>query len=83
MDDINEQYLSFSEAANNLKDGNIDAAFVTAADSPAQLLKDIAAQRKVKLLEVDGALADKLIEKYPFYVKTVIPADTTTVKQVM
>ncbi|HHY71443.1 MAG TPA: TAXI family TRAP transporter solute-binding subunit [Thermoanaerobacterales bacterium] len=74
-DDINVQYLSFSEAANNLKDGNIDAAFVTAG-FPTAAVQDIAAQRKVKLLNVDDALADKLIEKYPFYVKTVIPADT-------
>ncbi|MBO5244800.1 MAG: TAXI family TRAP transporter solute-binding subunit, partial [Selenomonadales bacterium] len=29
-DDIDEQYLSFSEAANGLQDGNIDAAFLTA-----------------------------------------------------
>lgn len=74
-DDINVQYLSFSEAANNLKDGNIDAAFVTAG-FPTAAVQDIAAQRKVNLLAVDDALADKLIEKYPFYVKTVIPADT-------
>ena len=58
-----------------MKDGNVDAAFLTAG-FPTAAVQDIAAQRKVKLLEVDGALADKLIEKYPFYVKTVIPADT-------
>ncbi|WP_296969865.1 TAXI family TRAP transporter solute-binding subunit [Tepidanaerobacter sp. EBM-38] len=74
-DDISIQYLSFSEAANNLKDGNVDAAFVTAG-FPTAAVQDIAAQHKVKLLAVDDALADKLIEKYPFYVKTVIPADT-------
>lgn len=74
-DDISVQYLSFSEAANNLKDGNVDAAFVTAG-FPTAAVQDIAAQHKVKLLTVDDALADKLIEKYPFYVKTVIPADT-------
>ena len=74
-DDISVQYLSFSEAANNLKDGNVDAAFVTAG-FPTAAVQDIAAQRNVKILDVDDALADKLIEKYPIYVKTVIPADT-------
>jgi len=74
-DDINVQYLSFAEAANNLKDGNIDVAFVTAG-FPTAAVQDIAAQHKVVLVEVDDALSDKLIEKYPFYTRTNIPADT-------
>ncbi|HHW03190.1 MAG TPA: TAXI family TRAP transporter solute-binding subunit [Thermoanaerobacterales bacterium] len=73
--DINAQYLSFAEAANNLKDGNIDAAFLTAG-FPTAAVTDIAAQHKIKLIAVDDAFADKLIEKYPFYTKTVIPANT-------
>lgn len=73
--DINAQYLSFAEAANNLKDGNIDAAFVTAG-FPTAAVTDIAAQHKVKLIPVDDAFAEKLIERYPFYTKTVIPANT-------
>lgn len=74
-DDINAQYLSFAEAANNLKDGNVDAAFLTAG-FPTAAVQDIAAQKKVVLVPVEDAFADKLIEKYPFYTKTVIPANT-------
>ncbi|WP_422446703.1 TAXI family TRAP transporter solute-binding subunit [Thermoanaerobacterium sp. DL9XJH110] len=73
--DINAQYLSFAEAANNLKDGNIDAAFLTAG-FPTAAVQDIAAQHKIKLIPVDDAFADKLIQQYPFYTKTVIPANT-------
>ncbi|MDI3481795.1 MAG: uncharacterized protein PWQ97_1450, partial [Tepidanaerobacteraceae bacterium] len=73
--DINAQYLSFAEAANNLKDGNIDAAFLTAG-FPTAAVTDIAAQHKIKLIPVDDAFADKLIKQYPFYTKTVIPANT-------
>ncbi|HBX23836.1 MAG TPA: C4-dicarboxylate ABC transporter substrate-binding protein [Desulfotomaculum sp.] len=74
-EDIKVQYLSFAEAASNLKDGNVDAAFVTAGH-PTAAIQDIAAQHNVVLLPVPGDTADKLIEKYPFYTKLIIPAGT-------
>lgn len=74
-DDIDEQFLSFSEAANALKDGNVDAAFLTAG-YPTAAVQDIASQNKVRLLPVDADEADKLVEKYPFYTKVTIPAGT-------
>lgn len=73
--DITAQYLSFAEAANNLKDGNIDAAFLTAG-FPTAAIQDIAAQHKVVLLPVPADKADNLIKKYPFYTKITIPANT-------
>jgi TRAP transporter TAXI family solute receptor len=75
--DIKPQYLSFAEAAQNLKDGNIDAAFITAGH-PTAAVQDIAAQNNVKVVSVPTDLADKLIEKYPFYTKITIPAGTYT-----
>lgn len=74
-DDITEQYLSFGEAASALKDGNVDAAFLTAG-YPTAAVQDIASQNKVVLLPIDSDKADALIAKYPFYTKTVIPAGT-------
>ena len=41
-EDINVQYLSFAEAANGLKDGNIDAGFITAG-FPTAAIQDISA----------------------------------------
>lgn len=73
--DITVQYLSFGEAASALKDGNVDAAFVTAG-YPTAAIQDIASQNKVKLLPIDADKADALIAKYPFYTKTTIPANT-------
>ncbi len=73
--DIKAQYLSFADAANNLKDGNIDAAFVTAG-FPTAAIQDIAAQHKVVLLPVSSEAADKLIKQYPFYTKITVPANT-------
>ena len=74
-DDIDEQYLSFSEAANGLQDGTIDAAFVTAG-YPTVAVQDIAARKAVTVLSIDAAKADALIAKYPFYTRTTIPAGT-------
>lgn len=73
--DIKVQYLSFAEAANSLKDGNIDAGFITAG-FPTAAVQDISAQHNVVLISVDDATADKLIEQYPFYTKVTIPAGT-------
>lgn len=74
-DDISVQYLSFGEAASALKDGNVDAAFLTAG-YPTAAVQDIASQNKVKLLPIEADKAEALIKKYPFYTKTVIPANT-------
>jgi TRAP transporter TAXI family solute receptor len=74
-DDISAQYLSFGEAASALKDGNVDAAFLTAG-YPTAAVQDISAQNKIQLLPIDADKADALIAKYPFYTKTTIPAGT-------
>jgi hypothetical protein len=73
--DIKPQYLSFGEAANGLKDGNIDAAFVTAG-APTAAIQDIAAQHKVALVGIPADKAEALIKKYPFYAKQTIKAKT-------
>ncbi|ADL08347.1 TAXI family TRAP transporter solute-binding subunit [Thermosediminibacter oceani] len=73
--DIQVQYLSFADAANNLKDGNIDAAFVTAG-YPTAAIQDIAAQHKIVLIPLDDKTIETLTSKYPFYTRTVIPANT-------
>ena len=74
-DDVKVQYLSFGEASNALKDGNVDAAFVTAG-YPTAAIQDIASQRKVRLIPVDADKAKALVAKYPFYTATKIPANT-------
>ncbi|MDD4600390.1 hypothetical protein SDC9_13667 [bioreactor metagenome] len=73
--DMSPQYLSFGEAANGLKDGNVDAAFVTAG-YPTAAIQDIAFQNKVRLLPFDADKADALIKKYPFYAKQIVKANS-------
>ena len=72
-EDINEQFLSFAEGSYALKDGTVDAAFVTAG-YPTASVQDIASQNKIRLLPVGDEQIKKLSEKYPFYTKTVVPA---------
>ena len=73
--DIKPQYLSFAEAANGLRDGNTDVAFLTAG-APTAAVRDVAAQKDVYIVPVPKNIADKLIAKYPFYVRVKIPKDT-------
>ena len=75
--DITVQYLSFAEAATGLRDGNTDVAFLTAG-APTAAVRDIAAQKAIAIVPVTKDVADRLIAKYPFYVRVVIPKDTYT-----
>lgn len=74
-EDIDEQYLSFAEAASGLKDGNIDAGFITAG-YPTAAIQDISAQHDVVLLSLSDDIINQLMEQYPFYAKMTIPAGT-------
>ena len=74
-DDIKPQYLSFAEAANGLRDGNTDAAVLTAG-VPTAAVRDIAAQRDVVIVPIPDDVATKLIARYPFYTRYSVPKDT-------
>ncbi|HBO41440.1 MAG: C4-dicarboxylate ABC transporter substrate-binding protein [Spirochaetes bacterium GWD1_61_31] len=73
--DITVQYLSFAEAAANLKDGNVDAAFLTAG-YPTSAVQDIAASKAIVLVPLSQTIISALIAKYPFYTQQVVPANT-------
>ena len=75
FDDIQTSHLSFSESASAFKDKQLDGFFVTAG-SPNPAIQEITALSSIKLLSIDDATADKLIEKYPFYTKYSISKDT-------
>jgi len=75
FNDIDAKYLSFAESANALRDGNVDAACLTAG-YPTASVHEISKQQRIRLLPISSEKADELIQKYPFYTKTVIPAGT-------
>ncbi len=74
-DDINADYLSFADAATNLQDGNVDAAFVTAG-LPTAAIVELTTSTDVVVVQVDKAKIAELNAQYPFYTEVVIEAGT-------
>jgi TRAP transporter TAXI family solute receptor len=73
--DLTIANLSQSESVQALKDGIVDAVFFNFAYPGAAVL-DLAATRDILLIPVEPSMADKIIKKYPYYVKITIPAKT-------
>ena len=74
-DDIEEDYLSFGEAASRLKDRQIDAAFLTAG-LPTAAVMDVAATQDIKLLNFSDQDLEALSEAYPYLTGVTVPAGT-------
>lgn len=74
-DDIDEQYLSFGEASDALKDGNVDCGVVVAG-YPTAAIQDLASNKSAVIVGIDPEVQDKLISEYPYYTKMTIPAGT-------
>lgn len=74
-DDIDVQYLSFGEAADALKDGNVDVGVVVAG-FPTAAIQDLAANKSAALVTIDEEHADQLIQKYPYFTKITVPKGT-------
>ncbi len=68
-------FLNFAEAADQLKDGVVDAAFITAG-FPTAAVQDIAANRDLKILSISRDVADQLRDTYPYYTPVTIPPNT-------
>ena len=74
-DDIDAQYLSFGEAADALKDGNVDVGVVVAG-FPTAAIQDLAANKSAALVNIDAEHADKLMKQYPYFTKITVPKGT-------
>ncbi|NMW85751.1 TAXI family TRAP transporter solute-binding subunit [Peptoniphilus sp. AGMB00490] len=67
-DDLGKvDFLSFAEAADQIKSGQIDAAFITAA-IPSSAFTELATTHNIHLVPIAEDKAAELIKKYPFYV---------------
>lgn len=73
--DITVANLSQSESVQALKDGVVDAIFLNFAYPGAAIL-DLAATRDIVMIPVEPAMAEKIIQKYPYYVRITIPGKT-------
>ncbi|WP_227935088.1 TAXI family TRAP transporter solute-binding subunit [Alkalihalobacillus deserti] len=72
-DDVDEDYLSYSEAIDQIKNGMIDAAFVTSGVPNATVI-DLDTTHTAKILPIEGDAIDYLTENYPFFSSELIPA---------
>ena len=66
------EQLKASQASDYIKDGRLDAAFYTVAVGAASIV-DVAVIADVKVVPISGPNVDKLIEKWPFYAKQMVP----------
>ncbi len=73
--DINAQHQSFADSTDSLKDGKIAAAFIVAG-APTPAITELCTTNDARLVPIDGAVADKLMQDCPFYSSYVIPANT-------
>ncbi len=69
--------LDYTQAADELRSGAIDALFCTAGTQTA-VLEELAASCGIRLIAIDGTAADRLMGTYPAYHKLTIPAGTYT-----
>lgn len=73
--DITPDYLSYAEAIEQLKNGAVDAAFLTSG-LPNSSVMDLATTKDVKIVPIRKKYVDELAKKYPFYSSEPIPANT-------
>ena len=67
--------LNYTDAAEQLKDGRIDAFFCTAGVETT-VISELAKQCGVRLLSLDEKTLNKLTRSYDFYSEYFIPAGT-------
>lgn len=77
FDDVNAVYQSYSDSAEGMKDGKIDAAFCVSG-APTTALVDLAATagKPLNIITIEPEHIQGLMEDYSFYTETTIPAGT-------
>ncbi len=79
--DIKKTAASFGDSATALKDGSIDAAFITAG-TPTTAITELATSTDVVLVDLGADVIAKLIKDHPFYAEyTATEADYDFVKE--
>ncbi|MDH3762734.1 MAG: TAXI family TRAP transporter solute-binding subunit [Gammaproteobacteria bacterium] len=70
--DIEVEYLKPDVAVKRIKDNKLDAFFFVAG-YPARAVSELAADTDIKLLPIDGPVADRLVNRYRFFAREAIP----------
>ena len=73
--DIKEDYSSFSQSVEKIKDGNLDASLITAGTPTASVL-ELANHHDIMILPLSGDPIKKLQTVQPYYASVILPAGT-------
>lgn len=74
---VNMEQLDYTDAADKLASGEIDAFFCTAGVTTS-VIEELARSCGIRLISVDENCREKLLKAYPFYSKYTIPSGTYT-----
>lgn len=74
-DDIRPDYLNYGEAIDQMRNGLVDAAFVTSG-IPNATVMDLGTTNKIRIIPIEGEGMKTLQSKYPFFTSSIIPAGT-------
>jgi hypothetical protein len=77
ISDFNEQNASFSQAADQLRNGDIDAAFVVGG-WPVGAIEDLATTNDVRLVPIEGDNRQAVKDAASWFADDTIPAGTYT-----
>lgn len=69
--DLDSEKVKAAEAPGLLQDGRIDAFFYTVGHPNGAIKEAVAGVRKVRFVSITGI--DAMLEKYPYYAKSVVP----------
>lgn len=90
-EDSKVDYLNYGEAIEQMKNGMVDAVFVTSG-VPNATVMELGTTADIVIVPIEGEALKNLTSKYPFFVPDVIPADaygtdadvnTVTVRNIM
>ena len=72
-EDLAEDFSSFSQSVEKIKDGNLDASLITAG-APTSSITELANGHEIRVIPLTGPAIKKLQETQPYYVDAVLPA---------
>ena len=77
IEDFNEQNASFSQAADQLRDGDVDASFVVGG-WPVGAIEDLANTNDIRIIPISGDQRDSVKEAASWFADDTIPGGTYT-----
>ena len=74
-EDVSEDYSSFAQSADKLRDGNLDASLITAG-IPTASITELANGHDITIVPLSGAEIAALQEVQPYYASVTLPGGT-------